>query len=190
MISPTGSKYLYKRLLHPFLKDREKEIDEMIEQTKQQGYTALASLTNRGVRYASNLLVNSAILGHEYMGNRFKRSHSVSDIDSRPRSAPSKRPTIVQEEDEEIDGEFTRITEEDIKRLPKSKSERKHQKSNSQQNADVLPSLPKPRRTPPETQTSTKKTGVAYSSSENSHTIRVLISEPYRRDPPIKCEKP
>lgn len=38
------------------------EIDEMIEQTKQQGYTALASLTNRGVRYASNLLVNSAIL--------------------------------------------------------------------------------------------------------------------------------
>ena len=45
------------------------DIDRLIEETRQRGYTALLDLTNRGFRYASNVVLNTAVLV-----NRFDRS--------------------------------------------------------------------------------------------------------------------
>ena len=77
--SPPGSTFIYKRVIQPLLKEREQvncftnflcqyldsslqEIDQLIEHTKQQSYSAILDLTNKGFRYASNVFLNTAVL--------------------------------------------------------------------------------------------------------------------------------
>jgi len=50
--------YIYLNIL--------KEIDELLEQTKQKGYSTLLDLTNKGFRYASNVFLNTAVLVRIY----------------------------------------------------------------------------------------------------------------------------
>ena len=60
--SPSGSTFLYKRFIQPLLREREQDIDQLIEHTRQKGYSAILDLTNKGIRYASNMVLNSAVL--------------------------------------------------------------------------------------------------------------------------------
>jgi hypothetical protein len=41
------------------------EIDQLIEDTKNRSYSALIDLTNKGLRYASNAFLNTAVLVSE-----------------------------------------------------------------------------------------------------------------------------
>jgi hypothetical protein len=119
MISPAGSTLLYKRFVQPVLKEREHEIDELLEQTKQKGYSALLDLTNKGFRYASNIFLNTAVLGQAYLGEHLKRSLSTSDINTGPAKSFSKVPDTLYEEEEEADPEFSKRLKEDRKYLSK-----------------------------------------------------------------------
>ncbi|CAF1046899.1 unnamed protein product [Rotaria sordida] len=103
MISPAGSTLLYKRFVQPVLKEREQEIDQLLEQTKQKGYTTLCDLTSKSFRYASNMFLNTAVLGQAYLGEHLKRSLSTSDLDSSPLKSLFSPPDTLLEEDEEID---------------------------------------------------------------------------------------
>lgn len=82
VLSPAtrGSSLLYKKVVHPLLNSREKEIDELIEKTKQQGYTTFLQLFSSGFQYASNIFVNSALKGQSFLGNQLKKSLSMSDV--------------------------------------------------------------------------------------------------------------
>jgi hypothetical protein len=120
MISPAGSTLLYKRFVQPVLKEREQEIDQLLEQTKQKGYTTLLDLTNKGFRYASNIFLNTAVLGQAYLGEHLKRSLSTSDIDTSPIKGFSNPPATVYEEEEEADPEFKKRLKEDRKYLSKN----------------------------------------------------------------------
>jgi len=120
MISPAGSTVLYKRFVQPVLKEREQEIDHLLEQTKQRSYSALLDLTNRGLRYASNAFLNTAVLGQAYLGEHLKRSLSTSDINTGPKKGFSNPPdTLYEEEEEEADPEFNKRLKEDRKYLSK-----------------------------------------------------------------------
>lgn len=82
VLSPAtrGSSMLYKKVVHPMLTSREKEIDDLIEKTKSQGYNTFLQLFSSGFQYASNLFVNSAIKGHLLLGNKLGKSLSMNDV--------------------------------------------------------------------------------------------------------------
>ena len=82
VLSPAtrGSSLLYKKLVHPMLQSREKEIDELIEKTKQQGYTTFLHLFSSGFEYASALFVSSAVKGQLLLGSQLKKSLSMNDV--------------------------------------------------------------------------------------------------------------
>ena len=61
---------------------REKEIDDLIEKTKQQGYSTFLQLFSTGFNYASNLFVSSAMRGQDLLGNQLRKSLSMNDVDS------------------------------------------------------------------------------------------------------------
>ncbi|CAF0765919.1 unnamed protein product [Adineta ricciae] len=119
MISPAGSTVLYKRFVQPVLKEREQDIDQLLEQTKQKGYSTLLDLTNKGFRYASNVVLNTAVYGQAYLGEHLKRSLSTSDIGNEPGKGLSNVPDTLYEEDEEVDPTFTKRLKEDRKYLSK-----------------------------------------------------------------------
>ncbi len=66
--------------MHPMLNSREKEIDELIEKTKQQGYSAFLNLFHTGFQYASNLVLTSALKGQSLLGHQLKKSLSMNDV--------------------------------------------------------------------------------------------------------------
>jgi len=82
VLSPAtrGSSLLYKKVVHPMLISREKEIDELIEKTKQQGYSTFIQLFSSGFNYASNLFLSSALKGQMLLGNQLKKSLSLNDV--------------------------------------------------------------------------------------------------------------
>lgn len=81
VLSPAtrGSSMLYKKIVHPMLNSREKDIDDLIEKTKHQGYTTFLSLFQTGFSYASDLFLNSALKGQLLLGTQLKKSLSMND---------------------------------------------------------------------------------------------------------------
>lgn len=63
LLSPAtkGSSILYRRFVHPALSRREAEIDEALARATEQGYTAVLQLGSKGVNYATNVLMQTAI---------------------------------------------------------------------------------------------------------------------------------
>lgn len=82
VLSPAtrGSSLLYKKVVHPLLIAREKEIDELIEKTKQQGYSTFLQLFSSGFHYASNLFLHSAVKGQSLLGSQLRKSLSLNDV--------------------------------------------------------------------------------------------------------------
>ena len=83
---------------------REKDIDDLIEKTKQQGYTTFLQLFSTGFQYASNLFVNSAIKGQSLLGTQLKKSRSMNDVYDEADHPNNKAPVDTINEDEEDDG--------------------------------------------------------------------------------------
>lgn len=81
VLSPAtrGSSILYKKVVHPMLISREKEIDELIEKTKVQGYSTFLQLFTSGFNYASDLIMNSALRGQFLLGNQIKSSMAINE---------------------------------------------------------------------------------------------------------------
>jgi receptor expression-enhancing protein 1/2/3/4 len=139
IVSPAGSTFLYKRFIQPLLKEREQEIDQLLEHTKQRSYSALLDLTNKGFRYASNVFLNTAVLGQSYLGEHLKRSLSTSDINtSSTKNSKNPPATLYEESEEETDPEFTNRLKEDRKYLAKGTNRRplSHHQQKPQDSSD------------------------------------------------------
>jgi hypothetical protein len=110
VLSPAtrGSSILYKKVVHPMLVAREKEIDEMIEKTKVQGYSTFLQLFTQAFNYASTLFVNSAMRGQSLLGAQIAGSISSAieqdsyETTSLTKSANQQR----QHEDDASSSEF------------------------------------------------------------------------------------
>lgn len=63
LLSPAtkGSSMLYRKFVHPMLMRREEEIDEYLAQAKEKGYSTVLHLGQRGVNYATNVIMQTAI---------------------------------------------------------------------------------------------------------------------------------
>jgi receptor expression-enhancing protein 1/2/3/4 len=108
VLSPAtrGSSLLYKKVVHPMLQAREKEIDELIEKTKQQGYTTFLNLFSAGFDYASTLFVTSAMKGQSLLGSQLKKSLSMNDVGNEPpQQKPRRTAATIDEHDDNDDND-------------------------------------------------------------------------------------
>jgi receptor expression-enhancing protein 1/2/3/4 len=82
VLSPAthGSSLLYKKVVHPLFTSREKDIDDLIEKTKQQGYSTFLQLFATGFNYVSNLFLSSAIKGQSVLGDHLKKTLLLKDV--------------------------------------------------------------------------------------------------------------
>lgn len=86
LLSPAtrGSSTLYRKFVHPMLTRREQEIDDYINQAKEKGYTAVLQLGSKGVNYATNVIMQTAIkaLNAPQMPSLMRQSQSDNAIAS------------------------------------------------------------------------------------------------------------
>ncbi|KAH8384570.1 hypothetical protein KR093_001385 [Drosophila rubida] len=82
LLSPAtkGSSTLYRKFVHPMLTRREQEIDEYLNQARERGYSAVLQLGSKGVNYATNVIMQTAIKGGGNLVQTIKRSYSLSDL--------------------------------------------------------------------------------------------------------------
>uniref|UniRef100_A0A2P2I6T8 Receptor expression-enhancing protein n=1 Tax=Hirondellea gigas TaxID=1518452 RepID=A0A2P2I6T8_9CRUS len=82
LLSPAtrGSSVLYRKFVHPWLTQREDDIDEYIARAKQQGYSTVLQLGTKGFNYATSVIMQTAIKGGGGLVNQLKRSYSVGEL--------------------------------------------------------------------------------------------------------------
>ncbi|XP_052771971.1 receptor expression-enhancing protein 1-like isoform X2 [Mya arenaria] len=82
LLSPVtkGASFIYRKFVHPQLNKREKEIDEAIAQARTKGYSTLVTLGSRGLTYATNVVVSTAIKGQSTLAEQIKKSYSTNDL--------------------------------------------------------------------------------------------------------------
>ncbi|XP_075221712.1 uncharacterized protein LOC142324695 [Lycorma delicatula] len=84
LLSPAtkGSSFLYRKFVHPMLTKREPEIDEYLTRAKEQSYHTMLHLGTRGMTYATNVIMQTAIKGGGGIVNHLRRSYSLCDLSS------------------------------------------------------------------------------------------------------------
>ncbi|XP_055592501.1 uncharacterized protein LOC129744131 [Uranotaenia lowii] len=119
LLSPAtrGSSTLYRKFVHPMLTRREQEIDDYINQAKEKGYTAVLQLGSKGVNYATNVIMQTAIKGGGGLVQTLRKSYSLSDL-----SEPDTHRT--QEEIEELMMSSASSSQRPSQRVLRSKSAR------------------------------------------------------------------
>ncbi|EDW10805.1 receptor expression-enhancing protein 2 isoform X4 [Drosophila mojavensis] len=88
LLSPAtkGSSTLYRKFVHPMLTRREQEIDEYLNQARERGYSAVLQLGSKGVNYATNVIMQTAIKTIQLASpvaadvHRLQTSQSASDL--------------------------------------------------------------------------------------------------------------
>ncbi|XP_076064792.1 receptor expression enhancing protein A isoform X6 [Oratosquilla oratoria] len=86
LLSPAtkGSSILYRKFVHPWLTRKEDDIDDYIAKAKQQSYSTVIQLGSKGVNYATNVLMQTAIKVSNKGGggivNQLRRSYSSGEL--------------------------------------------------------------------------------------------------------------
>lgn len=127
LLSPVtkGSSFLYRKFVHPQLIKREKEIDDYLAHAREASYSTVLQLGHRGIRYATNVIVKTAIQGQARIANHIYKSYSMSDLsdgygEPRSRSRIGSIPENDEDEDE-LDNRLREDNQELEKRMKKEK---------------------------------------------------------------------
>ncbi|GAB1603618.1 receptor expression-enhancing protein 2-like isoform X4 [Argonauta hians] len=126
LLSPVtkGSSFLYRKFVHPQLIKREKEIDDYLAHARDAGYSTVLQLGHRGIRYATNVIVKTAIQGQARIANHIYKSYSMSDLSDgygEPRSRNRIGSIPENEDEDELDNRLREDNQELEKRLRKEK---------------------------------------------------------------------
>lgn len=116
-----GSSHLYKRFVHPHFAKREKDIDEYIDQYSKKGYTTLLSLGTRGLTYATNVVVTTAIKGQSSLVDHIRKSYSTNDLRVGEDTVDGHHPSFMLDDDE-LDERIAQDNREIEKRKPLRRS--------------------------------------------------------------------
>lgn len=133
MLSPMtqGSSFLFKKFVHPQLARREKDIDEMIEQASKQSYSTLMSLGTKGLSYASQVVMRTAIMGQSKLVDHLRRSYSTSDLSDDGHTLTQRHRALAEEEEEGEDELDNRIREDNIELDRRQRSSLQRSKSSA-----------------------------------------------------------
>ncbi|XP_024083725.1 receptor expression-enhancing protein 1 isoform X2 [Cimex lectularius] len=82
LLSPAtkGSSFLYRNFVHPAFQKRESEIDEMLHKAKERGYNTVLNIGSKGVSYATNVILQTAIKGGGGIMEQLRKSYSLTDL--------------------------------------------------------------------------------------------------------------
>lgn len=82
ILSPTtnGSSVLYEKLINPMLVSKEKEIDDLIENTKQNGYQTFLKLFSASFQHLSKIIGELFIIKDQYLNNQQKQIETESKV--------------------------------------------------------------------------------------------------------------
>ncbi|XP_078312104.1 receptor expression-enhancing protein 1-like isoform X4 [Crassostrea virginica] len=116
-----GSSHLYKKFVHPHFAKREKEIDDYIDQYSKKGYTTLLSLGSRGLTYATNVVVTTAIKGQSSLVDHIRKSYSTNDLRVGEDTVDGHHPSFMLD-DEELDKRLAQDNREIERRKPLHRS--------------------------------------------------------------------
>lgn len=102
LLSPVtkGASVLYRKFVHPQLSKREKDIDEYISKASDRGYSTLLTLGTKGVSYATNVVLKTAMTGQSKLVDHIKRSYSLSDLAGAGTGTSGEDLQLVDSEDE------------------------------------------------------------------------------------------
>jgi len=131
LLSPAtkGASIVYRKIVHPQLSKREKDIDSYISKASDQGYSALLSLGSRGFNYVTNVAVSTALKGQATVIDQLKKSYSLNDLSQ----SSSQGQLVHVVDDNEVDMEDetdNRIIEESFRHEMMTRAERKQLESN------------------------------------------------------------
>ncbi|KAK7919503.1 hypothetical protein WMY93_010787 [Mugilogobius chulae] len=81
LLSPytRGASLIYRKLLHPLLSSREREIDEYIVQAKEKSYVTMVNFGKQGLNIAATAAVTAAVKGQGAITEKL-RSLSMHDL--------------------------------------------------------------------------------------------------------------
>ncbi|XP_030629933.1 receptor expression-enhancing protein 3 isoform X1 [Chanos chanos] len=81
LISPytRGASLIYRRLLHPLLSSKEREIDDYIVQAKERSYETMVNFGKQGLSIAATAAVSAAVKGQGAITEKL-RSFSMHDL--------------------------------------------------------------------------------------------------------------
>ncbi|BFY97636.1 hypothetical protein BsWGS_00676 [Bradybaena similaris] len=98
LLSPItqGSSFLFRKFVHPQLARREKDIDELIDQTIKQGYSTFFDLGNKGIK----VILKSVITGQSKLVDHLRHSYSTSDLTNDGHDIVPRRDTAGDQEEE------------------------------------------------------------------------------------------
>ncbi|XP_064603990.1 receptor expression-enhancing protein 4-like isoform X2 [Liolophura sinensis] len=127
LLSPVtkGSSFLYRKFVHPQFSKREKEIDDYIAKASDKGYTTLISLGSKGITYATNVVLQTAIKGQSKLADQIRRSYSMSDIAS---SGSGDAIEIIDDSPEFSEDELDNRIAEDNRELERKRDQVKRRK--------------------------------------------------------------
>ncbi|XP_055595670.1 uncharacterized protein LOC129746169 isoform X4 [Uranotaenia lowii] len=114
LLSPAtrGSSTLYRKFVHPMLTRREQEIDDYINQAKEKGYTAVLQLGSKGVNYATNVIMQTAIKAFNNpsaLPSLMPKSHSDNILVSAAAGSDSRHPLFLRDHSEEGSGSGSQV---------------------------------------------------------------------------------
>ncbi|KAL4232386.1 Receptor expression-enhancing protein 2 [Mactra antiquata] len=148
LLSPVtrGSSFIYKKFVHPNLAKREKEIDEAIAQARTKGYSTLLTLGHRGLTYATNVVVNTAIKS----ADQIKKSYSTNDLRVRDGSRARGQDEVdsvpfIDDSDEEFENRL-RADNRELDRREKQDHEKLMRRPLSRSKSDASESRPRKAR--------------------------------------------
>ncbi|KAG9267615.1 receptor expression-enhancing protein 3 isoform X1 [Astyanax mexicanus] len=85
LLSPytRGASLIYRRILHPLLTSREREIDDYIVQAKERSYETMLNFGKQGLSIAATAAVTAAVKGQGAITEKL-RSFSMADLTQIP----------------------------------------------------------------------------------------------------------
>lgn len=95
-----GSRYLYKKFVHPYLEKHEQDIDAYLNKAGEKGLETLKKVGQQGINFAATTMVTSAIKGQVAVTEALQRSRENSSSSQQQR--PS-HPDLEQYEVIDVD---------------------------------------------------------------------------------------
>jgi len=143
LLSPVtkGASFLYRKFVHPQLNKREKEIDEAIAQARTKGYSTLMTLGHKGLTYATNVVVTTAIKGQSTIAEHVRKSYSTNDLRLQRgdnHDEPDSNIAYIDESDEDFDNRLSADNHELTSRANKKKIDKRRPLVRSQSDASDL----------------------------------------------------
>lgn len=85
-----GSRYLYKKFVHPYLEQHEQHIDAYLNKAGEKGLETLKKVGQQGINFAATTMVTSAIKGQAVVTDALQRSReSSTSSQQQPRQSHS-----------------------------------------------------------------------------------------------------